>query len=127
MFSRSTAHDAPAGAGPVSRDELDALRRELAAFKRVAAIGFMAAEEAGRFVGHGGLGSAHQRMEKIAAVASELFRLDAAEVQELRGFLRLLEAARDGERRREFKESEALARPRCADDYMPGGRLAPRV
>jgi hypothetical protein len=116
LFTRETAPGAPAEvAGPPTRDEFDGLRRELAAFRRIAAIACMTAEESGKYPGvSGGPGSAHLRMEKIAAVASE-FGLDAAEVEELRGFLRLVEAARRAELNREAaverERLEALQHP----------------
>jgi hypothetical protein len=101
MFSRATAKDSPAGAGTVSREEFDALARELAALRRITATAVMALEEAHKHPGiSGGPGSAHLRLEKIAAAASD-FGLDDADVHEMHGFLRLVEAARRAESNRE--------------------------
>lgn len=110
---KSRPDDAPAEVGqtgPVSREEFDQLRGELNAFRRIAAIGYMCSEEAARYPGvSGGIGSARQRLEKIALVASEHFGLAPADVRELCGFLRLVEQARDGEYQRETAEVRARA------------------
>lgn len=111
---------------PVTRAELEKLRGEFAAFKRVVALGFMAAEESAKYPGvHGGPGSARLRLEKIAAVAEESFGLVAAEVEELRGFLQLVEQARDGERQREFEENQRNSGPPAT--WTPDGRYARRI
>jgi hypothetical protein len=114
-------------AAPVTREEFEALRTELAALKRIAAIACMAAEESAKYPGvSGGPGSAHLRMGKIAAVASDLFGLDAAEVRELRGFLRLVNEARDAERDREA--AEIRARDNLRDNpWLPDGTYGRRI
>jgi hypothetical protein len=119
---RDTAPDAP-----VTREEFEALRREFGALKRIAAIACMAAEESAKYPGvSGGPGSAHLRMEKIATVASDLFGLDATEVQELRGFLRLVGDARDAERDREA--AEIRARDNLRDNpWLPDGTYGRRI
>jgi hypothetical protein len=87
--------------GAPTRQEFQELRRELAALRRITATAVMALEEAAKFPGiSGGPSSAHLRLEKISAVASE-FGLDATELHELHGFLRLVEAARAAEHNRE--------------------------
>ena len=123
---RKTKVKAEPGA-PVTREEFDALTRRFDAFQRIAAIACMAAEESGKYPGvSGGPGTAHLRMEKIAAVASDLFGLDAAEVRELRAFLRLVEAARNAEVNREHAEIRARDRLRT-DPWLPDGTYGRRI
>jgi hypothetical protein len=116
-----------APAAPVTRAEFDALTRRFDAFQRIAAIGYMAAEESAKYPGvSGGPGSAHLRLEKIAAVASDLFGLDAAEVRELRGFLRLVQAARGAESNREAAEIRARDNLQ-RNPWLPDGTYGRRI
>jgi hypothetical protein len=109
-----------------SRAEFEALARNLDAWKRIAAISFVAAEQAARYPGLSS-GTPRRRLEQIAAVATEQFGLDATAAEELFAFLRLIEETSHGEREREAREDQVRNRPRCAEDYMPGGRFSPTV
>ena len=112
-------------AAPVTREEFAALRAELAALQKVTAIALVCVDEA---IKNPAIvdGSARRRLEKVAA-ASDVFGLSDAETASLHGLLALVREARDCESDRERNERSRRARPLTSDDFMPGGRCAPRV
>jgi hypothetical protein len=111
---KARADDAPAGAGPVSREEYEALARELAALRRVTAIAVMALERSDK----GGVIAASVRLAQIAAAESD---------EALAGLNALIDEASSAESEREFRVASARTRALTSDDFMPGGRFAPRV
>ena len=106
LFKRATDAAADAApSGPPTREEFEALRRELAALKRVTAIAIMAVEECAKHSNvHGGPASPSIRLQKIAH-AAELFKLDDVEQQMLRDVLALRADASSVEFDRERQET----------------------
>ena len=106
----------------VTRQEFETLSAQLESFQAITAIAIAAVEVAAK-AGPGTPAAAPRtRLEKLAAAAD----LDSAESAALKSFLKRLDSLARIESRREFRENEARTRSLCADDFMPGGRLAPR-